>query len=169
MRLRSPRTRRRRRGQISGTANRRSGWPRRAGSRQFQPMRPGNGEIGHALRSQRPRVTVSRISPQISDRKASSIRPVASTAVGRRGTRPVREILVDHRRADHAANQDRQQHEDSAEEHQRPFLAHQIADGAQDAEAVALGVELGDRTYRAAPCSGYPSRSSASSGAPHGR
>ena len=39
--------------------------------------------------SQRPRVTVSRIRPQVSDRKASSIRPIASTAVGRRGTWPV--------------------------------------------------------------------------------
>ena len=44
--------------------------------------------------SQRPRVTVSRIRPQVSDRKASSIRPMARTAVGRRGTWPVRRYSV---------------------------------------------------------------------------
>src|SRR6266446_6240863 len=41
------------------------------------------------LISRRPRVTVSKISPQVSDKKAKSIAPVDSTAVGRRGTRPV--------------------------------------------------------------------------------
>ena len=97
--------------------------------------------------SQRPRVTVSRIRPQVSDRKASSIRPVASTAVGRRGTWPVFRysvttgVPIDQR-------QRRQHQEEEREEDQRPFLAHQIADGGEDAKAVAPGVELGHRAQR---------------------
>ena len=41
------------------------------------------------LASQRPRVTVSRIKPQVKDRKAITIKPVARTAVGSLGTSPV--------------------------------------------------------------------------------
>src|SRR6516162_11369298 len=39
--------------------------------------------------SRRPRVTVSSIRPQASDKKARSMVPVDSTAVGKRGTSPV--------------------------------------------------------------------------------
>ena len=54
-----------------------------------QPRAAPTARYASRFASRRPRATLSRISPHTSDSDASSMRPVASTAVGSRGTRPV--------------------------------------------------------------------------------
>src|SRR6185503_694087 len=52
-------------------------------------VRNGIARYCRRFSSMRPRVTVSRMRPQVRDRKASNMMPVPRTAVGSRGTRPV--------------------------------------------------------------------------------
>ena len=97
--------------------------------------------------SRRPRATLSRISPHTSDSDASSMSPVASTAVGSRGTRPRRDVLDDDLGAERESR-DREQQREAAEERQRAHVAEQARHRAEDAQPVAIRRQLARRAFR---------------------